>query len=288
MNQPRFGGNRALGALRSFGVLVGLGMLGLLAAVAVYLSGRTVLTPPNLVDPGSWSRWLSDVGPVVGVFAIARIVLLATCALWVLTAVCVASATFGGPGAGLGTGLGIPLLRLLRRLHLPGATRMLTLAIGLSVSATALAACGAGPPAASAGPAAASADPQVPVLVNPRTPSLKSPSPRTPVVGSPAISSPTSSITPAEAHAPSTSGATAAAGKASQATPSGGLWVVRPGDDLWSIAADTMQLRLGRLPTRGEVAAYWLEVIEANRDRLPYPNDPSLLYAGDLIALPTG
>lgn len=39
-------------------------------------------------------------------------------------------------------------------------------------------------------------------------------------------------------------------------------------------------------PDRQEVATYWLAVIAANRATLPHPDDPSLLYAGDVVILP--
>lgn len=64
-------------------------------------------------------------------------------------------------------------------------------------------------------------------------------------------------------------------------------WKVRPGDNLWSIAKSAMAERLRRQPSDSETARYWLQVIEANRLRLPDPKNPSLLFAGDLISLPS-
>jgi hypothetical protein len=34
------------------------------------------------------------------------------------------------------------------------------------------------------------------------------------------------------------------------------------------------------------VGRYWVELIAANRSRLPDPSDPSLLFPGDLVRLP--
>jgi hypothetical protein len=42
----------------------------------------------------------------------------------------------------------------------------------------------------------------------------------------------------------------------------------------------------GIKPGQTDVAAYWIRVMAANRDRLPVPADPSLLFPGDLILLP--
>lgn len=62
---------------------------------------------------------------------------------------------------------------------------------------------------------------------------------------------------------------------------------VEPGDNLWSIAAAALERRAGGgAPTEREVAAYWLQVIELNRAKLPDPRDPGLLFPGDVIALP--
>lgn len=242
---------------RDCAALGALGALGAIAGLAVYLAGRTVLASPDFLDPGSWARWFVHVGPVVGVFAIARAVLVGASALWTLTALSLASAGLGGPGIRLG----LLMVRLLGRLHLPASTKMTALALGLSVSAVTLGAC-------RTATSPISSSPKAPVLLNPAATSTTSTSPQA-----------------APLHTP-TSKANLVAPKSTATIPPGGLWVVRPGDDLWSIAAKTMQLRLGRQPTRVEVAAYWVEVIAVNRRQLPYPNDPSLLYPGDLIALP--
>lgn len=62
--------------------------------------------------------------------------------------------------------------------------------------------------------------------------------------------------------------------------------VVQRGDSLWSIAEDTLEARLGREPTDAEVRPHWLRIVENNRDRLADPSNPSLLYAGQQIAVP--
>jgi uncharacterized membrane protein YgcG len=63
---------------------------------------------------------------------------------------------------------------------------------------------------------------------------------------------------------------------------------VARGDNLWAIARDHLsRLRSGGSgePTNREVAEYWLQVIEANRDRLR-SGDPDLIYPGEEIVLP--
>lgn len=47
-----------------------------------------------------------------------------------------------------------------------------------------------------------------------------------------------------------------------------------------------MESDLGRSPSTREIAPYWLRLIEANRSALPDPDNPSLIFAGERIALP--
>jgi nucleoid-associated protein YgaU len=61
---------------------------------------------------------------------------------------------------------------------------------------------------------------------------------------------------------------------------------VAPGDHLWGIAERVLAQRLGRPPTDAEVAPYWSQLIEANRDRLA-TGDPDLIFAGQVFRLPS-
>lgn len=63
-------------------------------------------------------------------------------------------------------------------------------------------------------------------------------------------------------------------------------WVLQPGDHLWSIAHHVVEEQLGRPPTESEVHPYWRTLVERNRQRLPHPQDPDLVYAGLEIELP--
>jgi hypothetical protein len=54
--------------------------------------------------------------------------------------------------------------------------------------------------------------------------------------------------------------------------------LVRPGDSFWSIAEDHAD--------RTDVAAYWRDLIAANRDRLVDRSNPDLLYPAQVLRLP--
>ncbi|MEN3273905.1 MAG: resuscitation-promoting factor RpfA [Actinomycetota bacterium] len=61
---------------------------------------------------------------------------------------------------------------------------------------------------------------------------------------------------------------------------------VAAGDHLWGIAERTLTERLGRAPADREIAPYWSQLIEANRDRLA-TGDPDLIFAGQVFRLPS-
>lgn len=63
-------------------------------------------------------------------------------------------------------------------------------------------------------------------------------------------------------------------------------WTVRRGDHLWRIAHDTLAARLGHQPVDAEVVPYWEQLIETNRPRLVDPNNPDLIFPGQVFTLP--
>ena len=58
-----------------------------------------------------------------------------------------------------------------------------------------------------------------------------------------------------------------------------GSWRVEPGDHLWRISEAVLEQAWGRPATNVEVTAYWIDVVDANREHLINPdNDPDLIY----------
>jgi hypothetical protein len=116
----------------------------------------------------------------------------------------------------------------------------------------------------------------------------------TALTGSPAIAArpPSPAITmtrlpePANAAPPPTGGT--AAVPAVPAVPSLPVttWEVRPGQSLWRIARDVESVRRGRPASDREVSAYWQALIDANRDLLAEPRNPSLVFPGQVFRLP--
>jgi hypothetical protein len=62
--------------------------------------------------------------------------------------------------------------------------------------------------------------------------------------------------------------------------------VVVAGDSLWSIAEATLVAADGQRPDGQAVADYWQAVVEANRDALTDPENPDLIFPGQVVQLP--
>lgn len=69
--------------------------------------------------------------------------------------------------------------------------------------------------------------------------------------------------------------------------PAPRMWRIAPGDNLWAIAATTLQREWGRRPDDAEIDTYWERLISANRDRLADPGTPDLIFPGQQLILPT-
>jgi hypothetical protein len=55
---------------------------------------------------------------------------------------------------------------------------------------------------------------------------------------------------------------------------------------MWSIAAQVVSRERGRAARPAETITYWTALINANRDRLHDPDDPHLIYPGQVFRLP--
>jgi DNA-binding SARP family transcriptional activator/nucleoid-associated protein YgaU len=61
---------------------------------------------------------------------------------------------------------------------------------------------------------------------------------------------------------------------------------VQAGDQFWALAERQLAEMWGRPPTSDEIAPYWQQLVDANRDRLAPPGDPDLIYPGQIFVTP--
>jgi nucleoid-associated protein YgaU len=63
-------------------------------------------------------------------------------------------------------------------------------------------------------------------------------------------------------------------------------WQVRPGEHLWAVAEQVLGQAWGRPATDTEIDPYWRALVAANRSRLPDPDNPDLVYPGEVLTVP--
>lgn len=68
--------------------------------------------------------------------------------------------------------------------------------------------------------------------------------------------------------------------------PPPSVWVIAAGDHLWRVAEETLIEAQDGPVTDRRVAVYWRELIELNRGVLVDPDNPDLVYPGQVFALP--
>ena len=260
----------------------------------LWAAGRPRLPPPPVLHPASLPAWWTNLGPVVAAFALARTGLLFLFASWalVLTALVVLSLPGALSRADPVWRRGLPRME---RGGPPG--RLLRLALGLSASGGLVGGCGLhGPSMPAASGAAGTATPRPPILVGPATEGVPE------VVR---LAGPSGGAEPGGEAQPATAGIGekgpggrgAAPGNSPAGKPGNGggrtirakrattTWTVRPGDDFWSIAEMVVSRSEPGAGTPA-VARYWAELVALNRSRLPVPDNPDLLFPGDVLLLP--
>jgi hypothetical protein len=62
--------------------------------------------------------------------------------------------------------------------------------------------------------------------------------------------------------------------------------VVRPGESLWTIASDTVEVRFGGHASETEVARYWVALMAANQAAVAVTGDADIIYPGMTVVLP--
>lgn len=278
-----------------------LAWLGALASglVLFHALGRGGMAPPPLTDPGAWGAWLDGREPAVAAVAVLRLVVLALA--WYLVGVATV-----GIVARLVRRAG--LIRVADALTVPMVRRLLQGALGVSLAtamvgasapvardidaprmsvaaeqpATTAVTARAAPPASEAGASGADGAPRLVVASEGSDAAGDAPTAQAstaPVSMRLIEQEDVATATPEDQLPGSERGEQPDAGQQSRHH-------VVTGESLWSIAQDTLAQRWEREPTDAEVLDYWQDVIDHNRAALADPDNPDLIFPGDVIVLP--
>lgn len=266
----------------------------MLALAGLEAAGHGGLRAPPLAHPAQWGMWMHGQSALTVVFAGTRLVAMGLA--WYL----LATTTMGVVLRGLAL---VRLVHLADAVTVPAVRQVLAGAVGLSLSAASVVgtagqagavtrsgdrAGGAGgaPPAAAVALAPPAPDHSTALMT--RLPSATTHS----GAATRAAGAPTSGAGRTQsASPPTTSVPLAPGGVASPPTTRvppapRQTWVIRPGDNLWSMAELSLARAWHRAPTDSEVDRYWLRLIQANRSRLADPLNPDLIFAGQVFDLP--
>lgn len=241
-------------------------LLGWVALLAGVLLGtlaldRGTLAGPALTEPGTWGEWLAARDPADASMAVLRLVLVAVSAYLLVTTAAAIVLRVGDAGR---------LVSVADVITMPFVRGVVSAGLGIGFAGASMAAAGAGgaaPRVPTAAEVALVAESSVPVLERVDAPPVLRELPPLPV----------------PAPAPTAPVATPVA----VAQPTGAAWTVEAGDHLWLIAERVLADAWGRPPADDEVAPFWRDLVERNRGELADPDNPDLLFPGQVLSLPT-
>jgi nucleoid-associated protein YgaU len=254
-----------------------------LAMAALHAFGRGPLAAPPVTRPGALAGWLDQRPGVTLAFCVLRLGALGLAGYLLATTVAGLVARIVGQ-ARWSAAVDAVSPHVVRRL-VQGAAGLTMAAAVTTTQAAAWATPGvatgpatltpimrrlpSGPPSTSA--AASPAGTAAPLPARQATPDRGAAAidgaPRPPPATEPSTPAP-----PAAAPSPTSAPAT---------------WVIRSGDNLWSVAEATLARAWGRVPSDADVDDYWTELIAVNRVRLAHGDDPDLVFPGQVFELPT-
>lgn len=242
-------------AQRSLPLVAGVGALTFVLAGAVALGSTPALVAPPLTRPGSLGDWASARQPVEAAFAVVRVVVVVLGCYLLLVTVLAVVLRLGRAGR---------LVTAVDVITLPWVRRIVQGAFGVGLVGATLAAVGA----ASADPSANSS----------RTFTVAASAPDRPQAGDdPLVRLP--DVEPAPPTMRRVDEPTAVAAPATEVT-------LAAGDHLWSVAERALTDAWSRAPSEGELAPFWEQLVEANRDRLADPSNPDLVFPGEVVTVP--
>lgn len=238
-----------------------LPLVAWVAALTASLGGMsaagTVLPTPPVTQPSLLPDYLAGTAPLLGAFGILRVIALAL-GWYLLASTLLATVSRLLRAA--------RLVRVADWLTLPPVRRLVQAAVGIGMAAATVGALSNGGEQAWYQPSEA-----VVAYADATEPGLQ-------VVPEGEIGGPTLGL---ERIAPAqTADATL------EATDGPALWVVAPGDHLWSIAERVLAAHHGSAPDEATVVTYWQRLVDANRERLADPTNPDLIYPEQELVLP--
>ncbi len=245
------------------------------AVLALHAAAGALPGPP-LGSPSHWPHWAEERDAVVIAFAVVR--LLGLVAAWyvlVVTAV----------GVGLRLVSARRLSAVVDRLTVVPLRRLVATTVAVGISAGPVAGAGA---TALVAPTSVPVSASVPAGVGPPvtvTMHLVTPSgdpPPTSVAPAAAPSPPPVPEAPSSIPVPPS----AAPALPESAEAPWATWTVRSGECFWSIADEVLARAWGRPPADAEIVPYWRLLIEANRVELADPDNPDLVFPGQVFSLP--
>ena len=221
--------------------------LAALGLVVLDAVGRGALAAPPFESPDRFLSYVDERGGLISALALLR---LATIGVgWYLVVIAALNIAARAIGS-------VALLRTIGWFTLPSVRRLLSGAAGLGLSSAvmlgSITAAGAADP-----PTSSDRLVELPVTAKPTADDVA-----TMRVVAPATAAP------------------------DKPAPVDSRRTVASGDSFWSIAHDTLAEAAGRPLHDREVAAYWKQLIDANRDMLVVPGDVDLIFPGQVVALP--
>jgi hypothetical protein len=227
------------------------GLIGVI--VAMVAAGQGSLAPPDLRHPSTWGAWAQTRAAPDASMAVLRLVVLALAVYLLVVSVLALVLRIGDVGRAVSV-VDVVTLPFVRSIVQAG------LGVGLVGATVAGVAAHPAPRSAptSADAAIVATDPSPPPTI------AAAPDP----VGSGRDAGPSGAQIATRTEAPART------------------WTVAPGEHLWSIAERALGASLGRAPTEAEVVPYWRALIDANRPSLADPDNPDLIFSGQVLTLP--
>ncbi len=252
-------------------IVLGAWIAGLLAAIAVLTATGTGSLALPAMNIEAWNAWLQETSGLYVFFSLLRLIALVG-AWYLLVTTVLSTVSQWLASASLQAVSDVVTAPPVQRMTKRAVSLSIAGAIALPSSAAMLALPS---PAAAAAASSAAASTDAPMLRNVTSPSS---SVATPTPPAPKADGPRPVPAPGPMPAPSQ------AAPGAPAAPK--VWTVKPGQNMWAAAELVLTSEWGFKPTDAEIAPYWKQLMERNRDALAKANNPNIIYPDQAFELP--